>query len=323
MGFAVAMLVAIQGPGTFSEGLAGPTPAPGPTIVRGELRALQIPLGTEGHACVDLYFSDKTAAMLCDGPDWRMTNPDPAHPVASVDAKGMVSALAAGQATLSVSYRGLTLSAPCTVTNPAVRTFQITAPYPTIDQGSTETFRVFAEYEERSFKEVVRGVDWTVTDVAPVTQVASIDQSGHARGLHPGMAEIRATYMGHTASTMLSVVAPSKASPDPVRISDLKPRKWRRLCMSRMRRIWIPQLHALPDAKVWIKETGDRIYGQIKVAVRQATVAREITVHWADDCDAGGPTSGWTPDGFDWRSPSTPVEHILAAAAYDCLGYIP
>lgn len=323
MAFSVAVLVAIQAPGSLPEGLAGSDPAPGPTIVRGELRPLQLPIGTEGHACVDIYFSDGAAAMRCDGPDWRMTNPDPAHPVASVDAKGKVSALAAGQATLSVSYRGLTLSAPCTVTDPAVRTLQITTPYPTIDEGSTATFRAAAEYEKYTFKDVVRGVRWTVTDVEPAKQVAIIDQDGRVRGLRSGMAEIRATYLGHTASTMLSVVAPSKASPDPVRILGLKPRKWRRLCMARLRRIWIPRLRALPEAKVELKDTGDRDFGLIRIAVKQATLAREISIHWSDDCDAGGPTSGWTPDGFDGRSPSAPVEHILAAAGYDCLAYIP
>ena len=196
--------------------------------------------------------------------------------------------------------------------------------YPTLDAGSKESFRVTAEFERGGWKEVMRGVRWTVADVALALQVAVIDQAGQVTGLRPGMAQIQATWMGQTASTMLSVVSPSKAAPAPARIPGFQPKNWRRLCMARLRHIWLPWLRALPKAEVELKNTGDRHSGMITVAVRQRALKREISIHWdPEECDAGTPNSGWTPAGFDWRTPPTQLENILAAAGYDCLDYIP
>lgn len=94
--------------------------------------------------------------------------------------------------------------------------------------------------------------------------------------------------------------------------------------MARLRHVWLPRLRALPKAAVEIRNIGDRHFGVITVAVRPGAIEREISLHWdPEECDAGAPNSGWTPMGFDWRSPSTQLEIILSAAGYDCLAYIP
>lgn len=320
----VATLLTLLALGSFASGGERFSPTSEPTIVRGELSELLIPLGTDRRVCIDAIYSNGTHGMDCRDHDWRMTNPDPSHPVASIDATGMVAALSVGKATITVTYLGRTLSALCTVAAPVPTKLNLGHSYPTIDVGSKESFRVTADLERRGWTEVMRGVNWTVTDVEPALQVAVIDQAGQVTGLHPGMAKIQATWMGQTASTVLSVVSPSKAAPAPVRISGLQPQTWRRLCLARLRSIWLPRLRALPKAEVKVRNIGDRHYGVITVAVRQGALRREISIRWnPEECDAGGPNSGWTPAGFDWRTPSTQLEIILGTAGYDCLEYIP
>lgn len=320
----VATLLTLLSLGSFAAGGVPSSPNPEPTIVGGQLSELHIPQGTDQRVCVDAVYSTGAHGVDCRPHDWRMTNPDPSHPVASIDATGMVSGLSVGKETITVTYLGRTLSGLCTVSALVPRKLNLGQSYPTIDTGSKESLRVTAEFEPGGWKEVMRGARWTVADVAPALQVAVIDQAGQVTGLHPGMAQIQATWMGQTASTMLSVVSPSKAAPAPVRIPGLQPKTWRHLCMARLRHIWLPRLRALPKAEVALKNTGDRHYGVITVAVRQGALAREIGIHWdPEECDAGAPNSGWTPTGFDWRTPSTQIENILAAAGYDCLGYIP
>lgn len=320
----VATLLVLLALGSLASGGERVSPSSEPTIVRGELSEFHIPLGTDQRVCIDAIYSSGAHGVDCRERSWRLTNPDPSHPVASIDETGMVAALAVGKATLSVTYLGRTLSTQCIVAAPEVKKLQLGQCYPTIDAGSKESFRVTAELERGAWKEVMRGVRWTVADVAPARQVAVIDQAGQVTGLHPGMAEIQATWMGQTASTILSVVSSSKAAPAPARIPGLRPKTWRHLCMARLRHVWLPRLRALPKAAVAVRNIGDRHYGVITVAVRQGALEREISIHWdPEECDAGAPNSGWTPTGFDWRSPSTQLEIILSAAGYDCLDYIP
>lgn len=321
---AVVTLLTLLPLGSFAAAHVPSSPNPEPIIVGGQLSELHIAQGTDQRVCIDAIYSTGAHGLDCRPHDWRITNPDPSHPVASIDATGMVSGLAVGKATISVSYLGRTLSALCTVAAPVLRKLNVGHSYPTIDTGSKESLRVTAELEPGGWKEVMRGVRWTVADVAPALQVAVIDEAGQVTGLHPGMAQIQATWMGQTAATMLSVVSPSKAAPAPSRIPGLKPKTWRHLCMARLRHIWLPRLRALPKAEVETKNTGDSHFGVITVAVRQGALVREISIHWdPEECDAGAPNSGWTPTGFDWRTPSTQLENILAAAGYDCLDYIP
>lgn len=318
----VATLCTLHGLDSFAQGSQVASRAPEPTVLRFETRNPSTPLGTTERVCVQVIYSNGEIRVACEL-DWRVTNPDPSHPVAVAEEIG-ITGLSVGQATIMANYQGLTVSALFTVTEPVLKNFTMGPLYPTIREGSIASLSVMAEFASCCPKPVVRGVRWTVAAVEPATEVAVIDQTGQARGLHPGMAEIRATWMGKTASTMLSVVRPSTDAPEPVRIPGLRLKTWRRLCMARLRSIWLPRLRALPNAKVELKSTGDRTFVAITVAVRQAAVEREINIHWTpDECDAGGPTGGWTPTGFDWHAPSTQLEHVLAAAGYDCSTYLP
>lgn len=100
---------------------------------------------------------------------------------------------------------------------------------------------------------------------------------------------------------------------------------WRLLCTARLRQIWMPKLRQLPAVQIELKsEQTHYTSADMYVRVRQAGILRGIRLFWdPDECDAGAPNGGWIPEGFDWPSPSSRLEHVLADAGNDCAKRIP
>jgi len=95
---------------------------------------------------------------------------------------------------------------------------------------------------------------------------------------------------------------------------------WRKVCLGRLKKTWLPKLRQLPDARVELKTEQDRTAASIDLRVRDNETERSIHLFWdPDECDAGAPNGGWMPTGFDWKSPQTPLEKLLAEAGNDCL----
>jgi trimeric autotransporter adhesin len=126
--------------------------------------------------------------------------------------KGFAVALAAGKATVTATYNGLSGTASVTVTAPMLVAVQVTPTNPTIAQGSAQQFQAVALYNDFSTVNVTATANWVsdMPTVATITNTAMGPGGGRGRatGVSAGTATITATYNGVSGNTKLTVTNP-------------------------------------------------------------------------------------------------------------------
>jgi len=121
--------------------------------------------------------------------------------VADVSNTGLVTALAAGSATISAEAEGKTGTAVITVLVPVARV-DVTPATAAITMGTT--VQLTAVPRDAADNALVRPVDWTSSNTA----VATVDAAGLVAGLTPGTATITATSRGKSGTSLITVRVP-------------------------------------------------------------------------------------------------------------------
>ena len=131
-------------------------------------------------------------------------------------SRGLVTALAPGQTTVSANYNGLS-SAPATLTvtafptptpTPTLVSIAVTPSSPTIEKGQTQQFTATGTYSNGSTADITTSVTWA--SLAPAT--ASVNTAGLATAAAAGVATKQATLGALAASATLTVTAPTLVS---------------------------------------------------------------------------------------------------------------
>ena len=173
--------------------------------------------GTQAFTVTAVYQNGTTAAVAGT---WTSSDAT----VASINAGGpgggrraTVTGVAAGTATITVTYQTLTDTATLTVTAvPTLVALTVTPENPaSILVGATQQFQANAVYSNGSAAVVTGTSSWTTSDA----KIASVSSSGGgpgggggrglATGVGAGTANITATYNGLTASATLTVRNPT------------------------------------------------------------------------------------------------------------------
>ncbi|MFO0600509.1 MAG: Ig-like domain-containing protein [Myxococcaceae bacterium] len=128
---------------------------------------------------------------------WSSTTPA----VASVSSAGLVTALAAGNTTITATQAGVSGSVPVTVNRPALQSLAVTPVNPHVQRGSTLAFTATATYVDSTTEDVTSLVTWGTSDAS----LATISALGVARGLLEGTVTISAQWNSQNASTSLTV----------------------------------------------------------------------------------------------------------------------
>ena len=121
--------------------------------------------------------------------------------VADVSTAGLVTAVAAGAATISAEAEGKTGTAAVTVLVP-VSTVDVTPATAAITLGTT--VQLTAVPKDAGGNPLVRPVTWTSSNTA----VADVDNAGLVSGLTPGTATITATARGKSGASVITVRVP-------------------------------------------------------------------------------------------------------------------
>ncbi len=136
---------------------------------------------------------------------WESTAPG----VATVNANGLVTAVAPGTATIRATSEGRTGTSTITVTAPPpapVASVTVTPPTASVQTGGT--VQLTATPRDAAGNPLAgRQVTWEST--APA--VATVDANGLVTAVAPGTATIRATSEGHTGTSTITVTAPPPA----------------------------------------------------------------------------------------------------------------
>jgi uncharacterized protein YjdB len=123
--------------------------------------------------------------------------------VATVNATGAVTGMAAGSATITATLNNISQSTTATVTAPTISAISVTPEGMTLPIGIGQQFTTTAIYSDGSSADLTSGVVWT----SSTPTVASIDSTGLASMLAPGTTTVTATVGSLTDSTSVTVVA--------------------------------------------------------------------------------------------------------------------
>jgi plastocyanin len=151
-------------------------------------------------------FSDNSTQDLTSQATWASSNTAAATVSNTAGSKGLATAVAAGNSTLSATFAGIVGSTVMTVTTPAVlQSIAVTPADPSIPIGEVQPFKATGTFSDNSTEDLTSQVIWASNNVS----IASISNAsispGVATGLTTGTVTITATDNGITGSTMLTV----------------------------------------------------------------------------------------------------------------------
>ncbi len=197
-----------SGPSLLPKSLKGVAVTPGdPSITVGATQQLT----------ATASYSDGTTADVTSTAAWSSS----AATVASVNSIGMVTADAAGSATISASLGGVTGTDPLSVTAaaPTLSSIAITPASPTLTAGATQQFTATATYSDSSTKNVTSSVTWA----SSATAVATISASGLATAVAQGSTTITAALNGVSGTTSLTVATPPPPTLASIAVTPVNP----------------------------------------------------------------------------------------------------
>ncbi|MGE0346457.1 MAG: Ig-like domain-containing protein [Gemmatimonadales bacterium] len=201
----VALLAACSSGNTGTNTPPPPPPPPPPAPVASvtvTLSSSSIAVGGSTQATAVLRDASGTSLT---GRTIAWTSSAPA--VATVSATGQVSALSAGNATITATAEGAAGAATVTVTPPPVATVMVALGSPTLAAGGT-TAAIATTLDASGAVLTGRTVTWSSSNAA----VASVAANGQVSALAPGTASIIATSEGRTGSAQLTVTQPPVVS---------------------------------------------------------------------------------------------------------------
>jgi uncharacterized protein YjdB len=151
-------------------------------------------------------YSDGTTSPVTTTVTWTSTNPA----VATINAAGLATAVAAGSTTITATQNGVQTTATLTVT-PVLSSISVSSNSLSIAYGATEQFTATAEYSDGSTKDITATATWKSSNAA----VATISAAGLATAASAGSSTITASLNGVSGSTTLAVTGITSISVSP------------------------------------------------------------------------------------------------------------
>lgn len=142
--------------------------------------------------------TDATGEEVSRAVTWKSDQPG----VATVDANGLVTAIAAGKAAITATSEDITGAASITVLGPVA---SVTVTPAAVTLQPTETIQLGVTLRDATGGELARLVTW----VSDAPTVATVDIKGFVTAVAPGVATITATSESQTATATITVRAPT------------------------------------------------------------------------------------------------------------------
>lgn len=168
--------------------------------------AASVPATVQQPFKATLLFSNGRKKRLTSGAVWSVSDPT----VASVDANGLVTALAPGSVTVTAAAQGVNGTAALTVTRATLVSVALTPVNRKIQVSTSVMYTAMGTFSDGSKHKLTGAVFWTSSDAT----VASVDTTGRATGLAAGTVSITATHVatGLAGKTFLTVGTAALAS---------------------------------------------------------------------------------------------------------------
>jgi uncharacterized protein YjdB len=184
-----------------SSSLTVPPPAVTKTLTSIAITpaAATFAIGATQQFIATATYSDTTTANVTTLATWTSSNPT----IAKITPGGLASALAAGSATITATFSGVSGSASLTVPPPAttLASIAVTPATASIVAKATQQFIATAFYSDHTTADVTATATWTSSNRA----VATVAAAGLATGVAAGTATVTATLTGVAGGAALTV----------------------------------------------------------------------------------------------------------------------
>jgi uncharacterized protein YjdB len=150
-------------------------------------------------------FSDGTIQDLTAQATWVSTNNAAATVSNAAGSQGLVTAVAAGTATVSASWSGVSDTSTVTVTNASLTALAVSPTNPRAAKGTTVQFTAIGTFSDGSTQDVTAQVTWNSSQTAVASISNAAGAQGLATGLVAGNTTITATLFGVQSSTTMTV----------------------------------------------------------------------------------------------------------------------
>ena len=160
--------------------------------------------GTTQQYTVNVVYSDGSIQPVTAGLSWVSSSSS----VAGVDANGLVTGLAPGQATITVGYQSMTAAASLTVTAATLTNIVVTPATTVVGINGNVQFTATGVFTDNSTQDLTSQVVWSSSNAT----YALIGASGLATGESAGMTTISASYGSVTGTATLNVTTATLVS---------------------------------------------------------------------------------------------------------------
>ena len=163
-----------------------------------------IAAGTTQQYTVNQIYSDGSIQPVVSGLSWISSS----AATASVDANGLATGIAPGQATITVAYGSMTATASLTVTSATLTALVVTPVTTVVGINGTVQFTATGVFSDNSVEDLTSQAAWS----SSVASYAVINDAGVASGLSAGTTTITATYGGVSGTATLNVTTATLVS---------------------------------------------------------------------------------------------------------------
>ena len=160
--------------------------------------AASVPVNTSQQFTAIGNYSDGSTSDLTALVTWSSSS----TATATIDASGLLTAVAAGSTSVSATFAGVSQSTSVTVTAPSIVSITVTPDGLTQGIGVNLQFTATATYSDGTSQDLSSGVTWTSSS----TSVATINSSGMAATVAAGSTTITATMGAFSDTSTLTVV---------------------------------------------------------------------------------------------------------------------
>ena len=148
-------------------------------------------------------FSDGSTSDITTDVSWEVTDVMGSR-VAAIDGTGTATGVSVGTAMVSAEYMGLTAETSLTVGSAMPASLSISPASAFIAKGTSQVYKATLTLTDGSTQDATSMATWSASDRMG-TGVATISSTGVAKGNATGTSAITATFMGHSASALLTV----------------------------------------------------------------------------------------------------------------------
>jgi hypothetical protein len=171
-----------------------------------------IALGTTQQFTAIGLFDDNSTQDLTTQVTWDSS----AKNIATVDTKGLATAVAAGSATITATFGGISGSTSLAVTSANLVSVEVTPANPRIARGTTQQFKATGIFSDNTKQDFTAAAAWKSANPS----VAPINGAGRATGAAAGTSVITASFGGISGSSTLTVTAATLVA---IEVSPLNP----------------------------------------------------------------------------------------------------